>query len=184
MVWINFEIFVYLGLILFYLLIYWSPPLFIVSQFILISCKFSKSGIPKNAGLLPSATKKLHWHLIPLLIIVTFHTPICGVHELMYVCNIFLSVDLLRSVIFVFGYSALNILIGITLPSLLASVLYLHKSVVWLGFLAWQLLLAGHQQLKTFDLTMSNSSLHTSLSSVCSTFHDISVLLCDSTACH
>ena len=51
--------------------------------------------------------------------------------ELLYVCSIiFLSTDLFRYVIFMFIYGAMNIAIGIKLPSLLVSILYSHNSVL------------------------------------------------------
>ena len=69
---------------------YLSPlcSLFIVWQFMLSSSTPSQSGIPKNNGPMCDTTKKLHQHLLPLLIMVNFHTPICGIHELFYVHNI------------------------------------------------------------------------------------------------
>ena len=54
-----------------------------------------------------------------LLIMVTYHALICGMHELLYVYHIiFFSADLFRSIIFVFAYNSLNILMGNKLPSL------------------------------------------------------------------
>ena len=93
------------------------------------SCNLSLSGIPNNANLLPGTTKELPQYLMPLLIMVSLQTPICDTHEL-YVQYYFLSIELFRYVIFAFGYSTLNILMGITLPSLLVSIVHSHSSVL------------------------------------------------------
>ena len=83
-------------------------------------------------------------------------------------CVLFLFIDLYRSVIFVFGYATLKILLGIKLPSLLASFLYLHLSVLLLVFVFSLTIIADCMlwKLKTFDLTTPNSSVDTSVSSV------------------
>ena len=97
----------------------------------LSNCNLLLSGIPNNAGPLPGSTKKLHWYSMPLLIVVTLHAPTCGMHDLLYAHNIFfLSIDLFRSVIFVYGYNTLNILMGIKLPSLPVSILYSHNQIL------------------------------------------------------
>ena len=76
------------------------------------------------------------------------------------------TIDLFNSVIFVFGYGAFNILMGIKLPSLPVSVLYSHYSVlgivlifnlaVVIDWILWKL--------KNVELTMSDSSVDTFLS--------------------
>ena len=64
----------------------------------------------QTGGPLHGTTKKLHQISMPLLIMLTLHTPFCGIHKLLYVHNIILlSVDLFRSIIFVFRYGDLSI---------------------------------------------------------------------------
>ena len=44
--------------------------------------------------------KGIEYQSMPLLIMVILHTPICGMHEVLYVCSIiFLSIDVFRSVV-------------------------------------------------------------------------------------
>ena len=90
-------------------------------------------------------------------------TPICGMYELVYIYTYFLSVDLFRSTIIVFRYDTLNILIGIKLPSLPVSALYLENSVVWLDFVLSLETINAHtlRKFKLFDLTASDSSVDT-----------------------
>ena len=78
------------------------------------SCNLSQSGIPSSAGPLHDTTKKLHPSSLLLLMMETLHNAICGMHEL-FMCAIllFLSIDFYTSIIFVFGHSSLNILMGI-----------------------------------------------------------------------
>ena len=61
---------------------------------------------------------------MPLLIMVTLHIPIFGMHDLVYVHNTFYVYDSFSSVTFGHGKSVLFILMGIRLPSLPVSVLY------------------------------------------------------------
>ena len=79
----------------------------------------------------------------------------------------FLSIDLFRSVISVFGYSTLNILMGIKLPSQPLSILYLHSSVLWLIFVFSLAVITDCMlwKLKCFHLTASNSAVDPSISS-------------------
>ena len=60
---------------------------FLFSTLCSIGAAFHSPGILRSAGPFPGTTKELHCYLMPLLIMVTLHIPICGMHELLYVCN-------------------------------------------------------------------------------------------------
>ena len=88
--------------------------------------------------------------------------------------TIFLSIDLFRSVIFLFGYSTVDIPIGIRLASLLASFLYLHNLVLWLLFaFSLAVIIDMLYKLKMFDLTTPNASGDTSVSWHLSACHEL-----------
>ena len=53
----------------------------------LSSCSHSQSGNQNNSGPFPGTTKHLHQWWVPLLITVTLHIPICGMHGLLCVHN-------------------------------------------------------------------------------------------------
>ena len=76
--------FVCFELILFCAFIYLSPvwSMFVVPQLMLGGYSLSQSGISNTAGPLPGTKKTLHQNSMPLLIIVTWPTLICGMHGL------------------------------------------------------------------------------------------------------
>ena len=138
-----------------------------VLQFILSNHSCSQSGIPNNAGPFPASTKKLHQNLMPLLIVVTLNMPIFGIHELFYAHNsMFLSMDLFRSAVLVIGKNILNVLMGIKLHLVSASVLYSYIIVVWLLLVFSFAIMTNLTlwKLKIFDLTTSESLVETSVS--------------------
>ena len=107
---------------------------FVVWQFMLSSCSLSQFGIPNNAGPCNGTTRKLYQCFMPLLIMVTLHIPICGMHELLYVCNTIYLMNLFGSVMFVCRKSILYIVMCLRLLSLLVSILFLHVSAFCLLF--------------------------------------------------
>ena len=74
--------------------------------------------------------KLLHHYLMSLLIIVTLHTPICGMHEVPYVHNIIFCLLISLDPYSLCFNSDLNILMGIKLSSLPVPILYSQKSVI------------------------------------------------------
>ena len=132
------------------------------------NCSHSKFAIPRNAFPFPGTTKKLLWYLMPSLITMTLHIPMCGILKLFYAqYTIYLLMDLFNSFMFICRRSILYILIGIKLPSLPVSILNLHVSVFCLLFsTTWLLLIWCFGKWKICAFPMSNSCVTTSLSSV------------------
>ena len=97
---------------------------------------------------------------MPLLISGTLHMPICGMLELLYVCNTIVLMDLFMDLfMFVCRKSILYIMMGIKLLSLPMPILYSHVSNFSLLFVFNFVIITSLTQnkLKTFNLTMSNS---------------------------
>ena len=107
----------------------------LVWQFMLSCCSHSQFGIHSYTVPFPGTAEKWYWYTMPALLIVTLHMPICGMHELLKVCNI---------IFFVYGFVYL-IYIGIwkwyflsfdgnCIATTTVSVLHLYASVLWLYF--------------------------------------------------
>ena len=79
-------------------------------QFKLRSCNLLQSGIPRNAAPLPGATKRLLWCWILLLFLLTLHTPICSMHEVLHVyIIIFCLLNYLDIALWIFWWTLITI---------------------------------------------------------------------------